>query len=69
MTSTTRLGRRTHPEHIFLRVMTTGILCDEDISLLVCGEEVMPVNPHTTSYINWHIADTGNYGQSVVVPS
>ena len=43
-----------------------GILWDEDISLLVCGEEVMPVNPHTTSYLNWHIADTGNYGQSVL---
>ena len=26
----------------------------------------MPVNPHTTSYLNWHIADTGNYGQSVL---
>ena len=28
--------------------------CDEHISLIVCGEEVMPVNPHTTSYLNWH---------------
>ena len=26
----------------------------------------MPVNPHTTSYLYWHIADTGNYGQSVL---
>ena len=26
----------------------------------------MPVNPHTTSYLNWHITDTANYGQSVL---
>ena len=26
----------------------------------------MPVNPQTTSSLNWHIADTGNYGQSVL---
>ena len=44
-----------------------GILCDEDISILVCREEVMSVNPHTiTSYLNWHIADTGNYGLNVL---
>ena len=43
-----------------------GILCDEDISLLVCGEEVMHANPHITSQLNWHITDTGNYGKSVL---
>ena len=42
-----------HIMNIFSREWwQAGILCDEDISLLVCGEEVMPVNPHTTSYLN-----------------
>ena len=30
----------------------------------MCGEEIMSVNPQTTGYLNWHIADTGN-GKSV----
>ena len=31
---------------------------------LMCEAKIMLVNPQTTGYLNWHIADTGN-GQGV----
>ena len=32
----------------------------DDISLLVYGTEIMPVNPYTTNYLHWHVADTSS---------
>ena len=26
----------------------------------MCGAEIVSVNPQTTGYLNWHIADNGN---------
>ena len=49
-----------------LTLTSWHMLRDEDISLLVCGEEVMSVYPHTTGYLKCHVADTVNYSQSVL---
>ena len=35
-------------------------MCYDDISLLVCETEIMPVNSYTTNYLHWHVADTSN---------
>ena len=35
-----------------------GMLCYDDVNLLVCGTEIMSGNPYTTNYIDWHVADT-----------
>ena len=43
-----------------------GMLCDDDVSFFMCGAEIMLFNPHTTEYLPWNIADTGN-SQSVLL--
>ena len=36
------------------------MLWDEDISLLMCGAEIMSVNPNTTEYLYWYVVYNGN---------
>ena len=37
-----------------------AMLCYNDISLLGCGTETMPVNPYTINYLHWHAADNSS---------
>lgn len=37
-----------------------NMLCYDDISLLMCGTEIMLISLYITNYLYWHVADTSN---------